>query len=35
MATFKKFDNQQVYKLKTEAAVNLKTETSYWLVLNS
>ena len=25
MATFKKFDNQQVYKLKTAAAVNLKT----------
>lgn len=25
MATFKKFDNQQVYKLKTAEAVNLKT----------
>ena len=25
MATFKKFDNQQVYKLTTKEAVNLKT----------
>ena len=25
MATFRKFDNQQVYKLKTAEAVNLKT----------